>query len=183
MQERRVHRPVIDNPRVYLLRAVRRFVEAAQECAGVQRIALVGSLTTPKAMPKDADVLVGIGDDIDLAPLAKASRQLKGRAQSANLGADIFLADRQGRYIGRICSWRECRPRQACLAQHCGERPHLNGDLHVVTLAPELVSHPPVDLWPAIVRREELPLDLEELLLAPLEKACPARFGLTSVKS
>ncbi len=173
VQDPRAHRPAVYDPRSYLLRAMLRFVRAAQECADVERIALLGSLTTAKKMPKDADILVVVGDDIDLAPLARVSRQLQGRAQSANLGADIFLADRRGQYVGRVCSWRECRPRQACLALNCGVRMHLNDDLHVVTLAPELVRDPPVELWPKIIRRIELPPDLEELLLAPLEKAGP----------
>jgi hypothetical protein len=53
-------------------------------------------------------------------------------------GADIFLADVTGRYLGRICQ-RECHPRVACLAQHCGRREHLNDDLHVVTLSKEII--------------------------------------------
>ena len=171
MQDRPRHRPAIENPRAYLMRAVLQFVQAADDCAGMQRISLLGSLTTAKTIPKDADVLVSVADDIDLAPLARVSRQLQGRAQSANLGADIFLADQHGRYIGRICSWRECRQRQACLAQHCGGRAHLNDDLHIVTLSRRLVSHPPVDLWPTVVRRDQPPPDLEELLLVPLERA------------
>jgi len=64
-------------------------------------------------------------------------------------GADIFLADVTGRYLGRICQ-RECHPRVACLAQHCGRREHLNDDLHVVTLSKELIAAPPVDLWPTV---------------------------------
>ncbi len=170
-------RPAVDDPRAHLLDAVLRFVEAAHACAGVRRIALLGSLTTPKPIPKDADVLVTIDDGIDLGPLARRSRQLKGRAQHANLAADIFLADRHGRYIGRICSFRECRARVACRARHCGARQHLNDDLHDLTLSPELIRHPPVDLWPAIVRRQELPPDVEELVLAPLEKALPVWLG------
>jgi hypothetical protein len=33
----------------------------------------------------------------------------------------------------------ECRPRALCVAQHCGERDHLNDDLHIVTLPQELI--------------------------------------------
>ena len=57
-------------------------VERARDCPGVQRIALVGSLATGKQQPKDADVLVTVGDDADLTPLATAGRRLKGHAQS-----------------------------------------------------------------------------------------------------
>ncbi len=129
-------------------------------------MALVGSLTTAKAIPKDADVLVVIDDAVDLHRLASAGRRLKGAAQNINLGADIFLADESGRYLGRICHYRECHPRVACRAQHSGRRDHLNDDLHVVTLSRELIAAPPIDLWPDVVRRVGVPADVEALLLA-----------------
>lgn len=76
-----------------LLREVLRFVRTAGSIPGVTHIALVGSLTTTKPNPKDADVLVSVTDDIDLARLAAAGRTLKGKAQTRNSGADIFLVD------------------------------------------------------------------------------------------
>jgi hypothetical protein len=154
-----------------LLQAVLHFVREARTCPGVLRIALIGSLTTPKPLPKDADVLVTIEDEPGLAPLAEKARRLKGTAQQMNLGADIFLADAQGRYLGRVCGYRECHPRVACRAQHCGQRDHpnhLNDDLHIVTLPRELIASPPVELWPQIHRRSPVPADVEELLLSPL---------------
>lgn len=88
-----------------LIGEVQRFVERARICPGVRRIALIGSLTTDKTNPKDADVLVTVDDDADLTHLATAGRRLKGHAQSRNRGADIFLADPSGNYLGRICRW------------------------------------------------------------------------------
>jgi hypothetical protein len=158
-------RPSVAEPRRELLLAVRSFVRAARTCPGVLRIALVGSLVTSKAFPKDADVLVMINGTMDLGELARAGRRLKGSAQTINLGADVFLADMTGRYLGRICHYRECHPRVACLAQHCGRREHLNDDLHVVTLSKELIAAPPVDLWPNVIRRITVPVDVEALLL------------------
>src|ERR1700747_2366324 len=109
-------------------------VLATRLCPGVRRIALLGSLATAKAIPKDVDLLVTVERAMDLSPLARAGRRLKGLAQTINLGADIFLADTAGHYLGRICHYRECHPRVACRAQHCGLRTHLNDDLHIVTL-------------------------------------------------
>jgi hypothetical protein len=62
----------------------------AHNVRGIRQIALIGSLATAKSQPKDADLLIWLDDDADLASLAAIGRQLKGRAQSRNGGADIF---------------------------------------------------------------------------------------------
>ena len=162
-------RPSVPNPREALLRVALEFVRAASACPGVARIALIGSLATPKPVPKDVDMLVTLEDGMDLDPLATVSRRLKGRAQSFNLGADIFLCDRAGRYLGRVCGFRECHPRARCLAMHCGRRDHLNDDLEVVTLDTSVTLSPAFVLWPEVERRADAPQDVERLLLAPLE--------------
>ena len=81
------------------------FVRAARRLPGVTRIALIGSLATNKPDPKDADLLVTVADDMDLAPLAALGRRLQGRAQGLNRGGEVFLADPRGAYLGRTCSW------------------------------------------------------------------------------
>jgi len=156
--------------RSFLLSEVLQFVERARVCPGVRRIALIGSLTTDRNDPKDADVLVMVEDDADLTALAAAGRRLKGRAQSRNKGADIFLADPSGVYIGRICHWRDCGPgvRSSCHARHCGRRKFLHDDLVTLALDAALVKEPPLDLWPAVVRRALLPADVEAELIQPL---------------
>jgi predicted nucleotidyltransferase len=155
--------------RNFLLDEVLRFVERARTCQGVRKIALIGSLAKDKDDPKDADLLVTVDDAADLTALATAGRRLKGRAQSRNSGADIFLADLSGNYIGRTCHWRECRPgiRVACDARHCGRRPFLHDDLDDVMLDSALIKSPPLDLWPKIVRRPEIPRDVETRLVQP----------------
>jgi hypothetical protein len=145
--------------------------------SGVSRIALVGSLATDKPVPKDADVLVTIDAAMDLARLAAVGRRLKGAGRSINLSADIFLADAGGRYIGRVCRYRECHMRVLCRADHCGQRQHLNDDLHVVTLASALIASPPIELWPHVVRRVAVPTDTEALLVMKLEKEERLREG------
>jgi hypothetical protein len=156
--------------RAVLLSEVREFVGRARNCPGVMRISLVGSLTTEKPNPKDADVLVIVDDEADLTALAAAGRRLKGRAQSHNAGADIFLANPSGNYIGRTCHWRECwfGKRVSCDAQHCGRRHFLHDDLGVIKLDSSIVKNPPIDLWPVVLRRVQVPADLEEVLLKEL---------------
>lgn len=163
-------RPAIPDPRPYLLAAVLAFVRDAKALPGIRRIALVGSLATDKPIPKDADVLVTIDAAMDLSPLARLGRRLKGTAQKINLGGDVFLVEETDRHIGRICNYRECHRRVLCRAQHCGAREHLNDDLHVVTLSAQLIATPPIDLWPRIVRRVPVPNDTDSLLVAELEK-------------
>lgn len=162
--------------RTVLLSEVRQFVERVRFFTGVRRIALIGSLATRKDDPKDADVLVTVDDDADLTHLAAAGRRLKGHAQSQNRGADIFLADPSGNYIGRICHWRECRPgiRASCDARHCGRRPFLHDDLDDVALDASLIKAPPLELWPKIVRRAEIPDDVETQLVQPIEICGPS---------
>ena len=151
-----------------LLAGLRRFIPPVRQISGVRRIALLGSIVTAKPDPKDIDVLVVVADDADLAPLATCSRRLQGHAQGFNRGADVFLADERGTYIGRTCRWRDCRPgvRRSCDALHCGRRPYLHDDLEAIRLNSTLVLSPPVKLWPSIERRGQLPADVEEVVAA-----------------
>jgi hypothetical protein len=162
--------PSVPDPRRHLLGAVLAFVRAARSSPGVGRIALVGSLATEKPVPKDADVLITIDAAMDLESLARLGRRLKGAGQTINLGADVFLADAANCYLGRICHYRECHARALCRARHCGQRQHLNDDLQIVTLGLALISAPPIELCPRIVKRCAVPADTEALLLAELEK-------------
>lgn len=154
--------------RSFLIAQVQRFVVRASGIPGVCRIALIGSLSTAKKNPKDADLLIWVEDDADLAPLAAVARQLKGAAQTRNRGADIFLANPSGNYLGRICHYRDCRPgvRMSCRARRCGRRAHLCDDLDMLMLPSQLVQASPLELWPTIVRRCSVPEDLEHLISA-----------------
>jgi hypothetical protein len=158
--------------RAHLLAGVLAFTRAASRLDGVERIALIGSLATRKREPKDADLLVTVTDEVDLAPLAALGRKLRGHAQQRNLGGEVFLATPDGAYLGRVCPWRECRPglRLACDARHCGRRRHLHDDLPAITLPASLIAAPPIELWPAVVTRAPTPADVEVGLLAPLRQ-------------
>ena len=149
-----------------MLSEVARFVRSAAAVAGVKHISLIGSIVTPKPDPKDVDLLVVIADDADLEELARCGRRLQGKNQSLNCGADIFLADESGRYLGRTCSWRECAPglRMACDALHCGRRQYLHDDLATIRLSEALIAAPPVDLWPVVRCRRTVPADVDEIL-------------------
>jgi len=138
------------------------FVSAVTKLPGICRVSLLGSITTNKQDPKDIDFLVVVDDLIDLEPLARVGRKVKGRTQQMNRGADIFLADAQGRYIGRTCSWRECRAgkRMSCDALNCGKRPYLPDDLKTVSLSDETVRAA-LQLWPSLEYRLGLPDDLK----------------------
>ena len=161
-------RAASESHRQHLLDGLRRFIVSVRQLAGVRRIALLGSIVTAKPDPKDIDVLVVVADDADLAPLATCARRLQGHAQSFNQGADVFLADERGTYIGRTCRWKDCRPgvRQACDALHCGRRPYLHDDLDAIRLNSAVVLSPPVTLWPSVERRGQLPPDVEEVVAA-----------------
>ncbi len=154
-----------------LIAEVLAFVRTALRLPGIKRLALIGSLTTEKADPKDADLLVTVTDDADLAPLAALSRKLQGHAQSMNKGGEVFLADPHNRYLGRICTWKTCAPgvRLRCDALHCGRRPYLHNDLKAVHLKSSLIAAPPLQLWPEVIARVPIPQDIEQGLIAPLK--------------
>jgi hypothetical protein len=120
--------------------------------------------------PKDVDMLVTIRDGTDLADLATVGRKLRGHAQSLSRGGDLFLADEQHNYLGRTCPWKQCGPgiRVRCEALHCGKRPFLYDDLNVIRLPFDLIAHPPIELWPAVVSRVPVPADLAEVVIRPL---------------
>ena len=160
-----------------LLRLTLEFVLAVRQIPGIVRIAMLGSLATAKSRPKDADVLVTIADDAVLEALARASRRFQGRAQGMNSTADVFLADTSGQYLGRICHFRECRPRVRCLARHCGARAQLADDLDVVSLAGALIATPPLVLHPTVIAPVDVPPDVDTLLLAVLRMAPPNAAG------
>jgi predicted nucleotidyltransferase len=151
--------------RAQLLSHLPWFVSAVTKLSGIRRVALLGSITTNKQNPKDIDFLVEVEDEADLEPLARLGRKIKGQAQQMNRGADIFLSNPQGRYIGRTCHWKECRPgiRMSCEALNCGKRHYLHDDLNTVTLSDETVQSA-LELWPTLKRRSRLPDDLERVL-------------------
>ena len=164
--------PETPTAREQLLAEALAFVRAASRLQGVTRIALIGSLTTEEPDPKDADLLVTVTDDMDLAPLARLGRKLQGHTQSFARGGEVFLADPRGNYLGRTCSWKRCGPgiRISCDALNCGWRSYLHDDLETICLDRSLVLAPPIELWPQIVTRVPVSQDVEQELLLPLRE-------------
>ena len=154
-----------DPGRQQLLSHLPWFVSASAKLPGIRRIALLGSITTNKPNPKDIDFVVEVEDEADLTALAGLGRQLQGRAQQMNRGADIFLANPEGRYLGRTCHWIRCGPgiRRSCDALHCGKRHYLHDDLEAVRLSDQTVRSA-LELWPSLGQRANLPEDLERVL-------------------
>lgn len=146
------------------------FVRRAPALPGVQRVALIGSLAASKPFPKDVDVLVTVADEMLLDELAQVGRQLAGAAQQINGGADVFLANPSGEYLGRTCPWRRCGPgiRVRCVAAYRSGRPFLRDDFQSVKLSGKLIASPPVELWPVTIAYAVVPADVETLLLQPL---------------
>jgi hypothetical protein len=125
----------------------------------------LAQLPPTKRIPKDIDFLVEVEDEADLEPLARLGRKMQGRAQQMGRGADIFLANPQGHYIGRTCHWKDCGPgiRMSCDALNCGKRHYLHDDLDSVMLSDETVRSA-LELWPTFERRSGPPDDLERIL-------------------
>ena len=154
--------PSDQDVRVFLIAEAFRLIERIVGIPGVRRIAMLGSLLSSKANPKDVDLLITVDDDADLTALAKSARRLKGMAQSKNKGADVFLANSGSQYIGRICHWSRCGPqfRATCDARNCGVREYLHDDLDDINLDPLVVKEPPLEIWPSVVYRQSVARDL-----------------------
>lgn len=164
--------------RALLLAATLEAVRAVTRVSGVTHVALIGSLTTPKAEPKDADLLVRIADDCDLVSLAKVAHRFQRRTRDFSRWGEIFLSTRQYVYLGRICPSDLCglETRIDCGAMNCGRCPHLHDDLRALSLPSALLAEPPVELWPEIRVNAEIPRDVQMVLLLPLiEEHRPVR--------
>jgi predicted nucleotidyltransferase len=148
--------------RNHLISAALDFCEHATQMPGVERVAFIGSICTDKPEPKDVDLLLTITPAVDMEKLAKLGRQLKGKTQRINHGADIFLANTEGKYIGRTCRWRECRPglRMACEALHCGRVQYLYDDLQIVDIKHHQIANPPLIIHPKCIVNFPVPSDL-----------------------
>ena len=148
-----------------LLAYVPWFVASVAKVPGVRRIAILGSITTDKQKPKDIDFVVAVDDDADLGPLAQLGRKLIGRTGGEGSGADIFLVDSRGDYMGRTCQWKECRPgiRMSCEALNCGRRQYLYDDLQILKLSKEKTAAA-IELWPVVEAGVGLPEDLKTVM-------------------
>jgi hypothetical protein len=131
-----------DQPTVrqWLLEDALQFVCTARRLPGVLRIALLGSLAATKPEPKDVDLLLTVTPP--------------------------------GHYMGRLCPWKLCAPgvRASRDALHCGWRPFLHDDLATIQLTADLVLHPPLELFPEVIRRAPLPVDVETILAGGVQQ-------------
>ncbi|HSL42230.1 MAG TPA: hypothetical protein VK897_02285 [Anaerolineales bacterium] len=154
--------PSDEDVRAFLIAEAFRFIERIVGIPGVRRIAMLGSVLSSKANPKDVDLLITVEDEVDLTALAKSARRLMGVAQSKNKGADVFLANSAGQYIGRVCHWSRCGPhfRVTCDARNCGVREYLHDDLDDINLDPLVVKEPPLEIWPIVIARQSVAKDL-----------------------
>ncbi len=113
-----------------------------------------------------------IEDKASLGALARRKRQLLGKTMQTgdSCGADVFLRDSAGVYLGRVCSYKKCAPgiRASYEAQHCGKREFLCDDLQNVMLDSKLMVERPLDLWPEVITRIDLPEDVDAILAEPL---------------
>ena len=150
--------------REVLLAAGGAFVRRITLVPGVERVALVGSLTTERSNPKDIDFLLTVSTVVDMEVVATMGRKLKGGLQGHASGADVFLCDTNHQYIGRTCAYRECHPRVACEGADCRKGSWLNTDFHVLRMSTDLCKNPPVVIWPTQHLAVQVPNDVVQML-------------------
>lgn len=164
--------------RLRMLNVVKDFLPAIKKTSGVEFVGLIGSLTRDSPNPKDIDLVVCVTPSDDLSPLATIFRKISSRMLQIGKGADMFLYDTEtGKYLGRICSHKECAPGiRRCEADHCGMRPYLKDDLSILQLQPFTRKKVPVELHPTLsYNPPEVPDDLNEILLSDPSMAKSAK--------
>ncbi|MFH1126707.1 MAG: radical SAM protein [archaeon] len=102
--------------------AVTRFTELAKSNENVIEIAQFGSSITGKKVPKDFDLMVFVDNITCIPRIARCARSVT----SIYHAHDIFVFGKDRRYMGRICSRKNCPGDAAdCFAPGCGKTPHL----------------------------------------------------------
>ncbi len=165
--------PDRDTDRGALLLAAKWFFNRATKLESITRIALIGSICTDKKHPKDIDILLTIAPAADITPISKLKRQMGGRIQRGLLGADIFLME-EDRYIGRPCRFREPHPRVGCAQDglRCNfDRPFLCDTSNSFELKNEVITSPPIILYPRLLAAGKIPVDVQAVFDLPQEKA------------
>jgi predicted nucleotidyltransferase len=150
--------------RAVLLAAAKWFLEEARKVEEVSQIALIGSLTTRKTIPKDVDLVVTLKSSAGFKQIATLARKLQGRIQKGSLGADVFIVH-DNIYIGRACHYREPWERVECRRRHlkCSrDVEFLCNTVSSFRLREEIILRPPLVLWPDVVINVALPEDVIE---------------------
>jgi len=162
-----------DTDRGALLLAAQWFFNRAIKLESITRIALIGSICTDKQHPKDIDILLTIKPDADISSISKLKRQMSGRSQRGLLGADIFLME-EGSYIGRPCRFREPHPRVGCAQDglRCDfDRPFLCDTSNSFELKNEVITSPPIILYPRLLAARKIPADIQAVFNFSQENA------------
>jgi hypothetical protein len=152
------------NVRDSLLEAALWFVQAAAQLSEVQRIVLIGSILSDRQSPERRRP-TGVrcrrcrSRTAGGTPAPRAApepeplcRRILGRRATPVFGSDLFL---------EVVPARDSRLSDAL---HCGRRPHLHDDLATIRLPDSLIAAPPLELWPIVVRRCQVPADVERLV-------------------
>jgi len=165
-----------------MLNAVKDFLPAIKAVPGVEFIGLIGSITRESPNPKDIDYVLCVMPSTDLSELGKIFRKISGRMTQIGKGADMFVFDSEnGEYLGRICSYRDCRPGiRRCDADHCGMRAYLKDDLSTIRLPAFVRKKVPVELYPKLrYNPPDAPDDLKQILLSELTPPAATRTNQT----
>lgn len=101
--------------------AAQHFAENAKNQASVQEVVLCGSMAAGDPHPGDIDLAVVLSNLDELPQLARFCRQIS----SITHAWEVFIFDKDRKYLGRICHKRECPARYPCDALDCGKTPHL----------------------------------------------------------
>ena len=149
-----------------LLYALNWFLDEVKQFKEVRQVALIGSICTNKPNPKDIDLLISIKPKTDLKKLATLRRKTQGRIGQGLLGTDMFIVE-DGRYLGRLCRYREPWPRVVCCNDNliCDRtRNYLCNTSNNFSIDKSIINNPPITIYPKFSTTIEIPNDVGKVL-------------------
>ena len=104
-----------------MLEGVGQFAQKLRRFSSVIEVGLAGTLASEDEYPNDIDAVVFLDGFNELPDIARAARQMASVCNSW----EVFVFTVDFKYLGRICHYKECRPRVACADKRCGTYPHI----------------------------------------------------------
>ncbi|MFQ6084513.1 MAG: zinc-ribbon domain containing protein [Candidatus Aminicenantia bacterium] len=98
------------------------FVEKIKNYAGIEEVAITGSVASGDKYAQDLDLAIVMRDFSEIDKIAKSARQMSRISHKW----EVFVFDTRRNYLGRICVRKECPTLSIdCNVPECGKIPYI----------------------------------------------------------